>query len=591
LRGQSSFLGRFQIVVRILTVTRGSTYSIRAFCVVFVATAALGFEATTPAVARGYFLRVDNGQPRTEAARDWGRHQPLRLAASKTYARRGSKAAGAPSARDAKRAEVKNPERPLFVVVSIADQRVSIYNHNGLVERSAISTGVAGHPTPKGIFTIIGRERFHRSNLYSGAPMPFMQRVTWSGIAMHLGVVPGHPASHGCIRLPAGFAVKLWGMTRIGERVVISPQDVTPTEFLHPLLPAPKMRVQTAADQAELAIGSPQASDVAAEPQLVNPHQYAEQLKVKAAAEAAAAVKIVKETSAAIIVSKQEATRAATELKAAEAAHGSAQATADAAAEAYEAAVAAASAKQKESVLVAQLEASEGDVSGEAEAGRLAKAYKEATAAKAAAAIAKMKVDAALADAVAKLEAAKTASAAKAAELADSIRRSNEANAASRAAADAEKEARLRMSPLSILVSKKDRRIYVRQGLTPLFDAPASVSDPETPLGSHLYIATAVEDDGASLKWSVVSMPTRRAAERGGRRRKTAAVTEQVGAPLKPQATSSSPAEALQRVEIAQDVRDRISERLWTGASLIVSDQPLSGETGNVGTDLTVKVR
>ena len=133
-------------------------------------------------------------------------------------------------------------DRPLFVVASIADQQVSIYNHSGLVARSAISTGIAGHPTPKGIFTIIGRERFHRSNIYSSAPMPFMQRITWSGIAMHLGVVPGHPASHGCIRLPAAFAAKIWGMTRIGERVVISPHDVFPAEFEHPLLPAPKMR-------------------------------------------------------------------------------------------------------------------------------------------------------------------------------------------------------------------------------------------------------------------------------------------------------------------------------------------------------------
>ena len=77
--------------------------------------------------------------------------------------------------------------------------------------------------------------------------MPFMQRLTWSGIAMHLGVVPGQPASHGCIRLPAGFAVKLWGMTRIGERVVISSSDVMPTEFAHTLLPTPKMQVFAAA--------------------------------------------------------------------------------------------------------------------------------------------------------------------------------------------------------------------------------------------------------------------------------------------------------------------------------------------------------
>ncbi len=95
----------------------------------------------------------------------------------------------------------------------------------------------------KGVFTIIGRERFHHSNIYSGAPMPFMQRITWWGIAMHLGVVPGHPASHGRIRLPAGFAAKLWGLTKIGEHVVISPQDVTSVEFTHPLLPAPKMPI------------------------------------------------------------------------------------------------------------------------------------------------------------------------------------------------------------------------------------------------------------------------------------------------------------------------------------------------------------
>ena len=217
---------------------------------------------------------------------DTGGPQSYPRAAPKAYGRRHSKTAGARQRREAKPAEISSLERPLFAVISIADQRVSIYNHRGLVARSAISTGMAGHPTPKGIFTIIGRERFHHSNIYSGAPMPFMQRITWSGIAMHLGVVPGHPASHGCIRLPAGFAAKLWGLTKIGERVVISPQDVTPVEFAHPLLPAPKMRVQTVAKATKApALGSPQASVVPAQPPLINPHQYAEQLKVKAAAE------------------------------------------------------------------------------------------------------------------------------------------------------------------------------------------------------------------------------------------------------------------------------------------------------------------
>jgi hypothetical protein len=131
----------------------------------------------------------------------------------------------------------------------------------------------------------------------------------------------------------------------------------------------------------------------------------------------------------------------------------------------------------------------------------------------------------------------------------------------------------------------------VRQGLAPVFDAPASVRDPETPLGSHLYIATAVEGDGTSLKWSAVSIPARFADERGERKAKTASVEEQVRAPPNLHGSPSSAADALERIEIDQDVRERIAERLWLGASLIISDQPLSRETGPVGTDLTVKLR
>ena len=228
-------------------------------------------------------------------------------------------------------------------------------------------------------------------------------------------------------------------------------------------------------------------------------------------AERAAAVKTVKEASVAVRVGQQEAARAAAELKAAEATHSSAQAKAETAAKAYQVAVAAASAKQQESILVAELMATDGNVFGRAEAGRLSKADELAAAATDAAAIATMNVEAPLAD----VEAAKTASAAKAADLADAVRRLNDATAASDAAANAEKEALRRTSPLSMLVSKKDQRIYVRQGLAPVFDAPASVRDPERPLGSHLYIATAVEGDGTSLKWSVVSILTRFAEERG----------------------------------------------------------------------------
>jgi lipoprotein-anchoring transpeptidase ErfK/SrfK len=559
---------------------------------VSVVTAALGFEAT-PAAAQDYIPWFNDDQPRTEPARNWKRRprSPSRTALN-DYGRLGLKAAGEQSAREAKPTEVPNPQRPLFVVASIADQRVSVYNHDGLVASSAISTGMAGHPTPKGIFTIIGRERFHRSNIYSAAPMPFMQRVTWSGIAMHLGVVPGHPASHGCIRLPAEFATKLWGLTKIGERIVISQEEVTPTEFAHPLLPAPKMLVQAEADRAAPAVDAPRAPIAAAGPPLVNPRQYAEQLKVKATAEVAAAVKTVKEMFTALGGKRQEAARARAEFKVAETDHASAHSKADAAAKTFEAAAAAASTAQRESVLAAEgFKSAESTAFDKAMADHFAQAYEKAAAARDAATTVKKNADSALADALTKLETAKTASEAKDAELADAVRRLNEATAASDGAANDRKEALRRAMPVSVLVSKKDRRIYVRQGLAPVFDAPISVRDPETLLGSHLYIATAANEDGTALKWSVVSMPDRAAEDQGERRTNKGWVDEQAGMPPTPRRSTSTPAEALERVEIAQDVRDRIGERLWTGGSLIITDQPLSGETGNDGTDLTVKVR
>ena len=154
-----------------------------------------------------------------------------------------------------KEAEKTGPKQPVYIVVSLADQHASIYDANGLVTRTRVSTGQAGHRTPTGVFSVIGKERWHRSNIYSGAPMPFMQRITWSGVAMHAGVVPGYPASHGCIRLPAGFAPQLFGMTKMGARVIVTPRDVAPVEFTHTLLPLPKMQPAPA-----MPAGSQQAS-------------------------------------------------------------------------------------------------------------------------------------------------------------------------------------------------------------------------------------------------------------------------------------------------------------------------------------------
>lgn len=128
------------------------------------------------------------------------------------------------------------PKGPLQIIVSISDQQVSLYENDALIARSSVSTGVRLHPTPVGVFSVIAKQRWHRSNIYSCAPMPYMQRITWSGIALHAGVVPGHPASHGCIRLPNDFAIRLWHLTRRGTRVIIAPDDVRPVEIASPHL-------------------------------------------------------------------------------------------------------------------------------------------------------------------------------------------------------------------------------------------------------------------------------------------------------------------------------------------------------------------
>ncbi len=122
------------------------------------------------------------------------------------------------------------------------------YGPGGFQTQSGVSSGMSGFPTPTGVFSVIQKNRYHRSNIYSGAPMPFMQRITWSGVALHAGVLPGYPASHGCIRLTHSFASELWGMTRMGARVVVAPEDVQAVEFAHPALPVPTLTPAPVAD-------------------------------------------------------------------------------------------------------------------------------------------------------------------------------------------------------------------------------------------------------------------------------------------------------------------------------------------------------
>jgi hypothetical protein len=327
----------------------------------------------------------------------------------------------------------------VHVIVSIRDQRVTLYRNGVPLAHSKISTGTSDHPTPTGVFSVIQKKKWHESNLYSLAPMPYMQRITWSGVALHAGAVPRYPASHGCIRLPTEFAKLLWNATKIGARVIVAPTAVVPVEIAHPRLVA----LERKPAMEPLAMGG--SGD----------HATANS-KVAAAA---TTVDTISNPSAA-----NEITNA--------------------------------------SVPVAQ------DTPRKGEA-------------------------------------------------------------------------------VSVFVSRKEGKLFVRAGFQQLFDAPATIQQPELELGTHVFTAIEAGQDGTSMRWLVVSIPN--ASSEPARHRKNDGKNlfgdTQGEAPVTAIATTSTA--ALDRIEMPQDAISRISELLSPGASLIISDQGISAETGQ-GTDFIV---
>src|SRR5581483_8829680 len=144
---------------------------------------------------------------------------------------------------------------------------------DGWIFRAPVSTGVSGRETPAGVFAVLEKDKDHHSTMYDDAWMPNMQRITWNGIALHGGPLPGYAASHGCVRMPYGFAEKLFDKTKIGMRVIIAPNDPEPIDFSHPVLFEPKpeaaaaapARVEAAVREAtEAAKGAEEAKKAAA---------------------------------------------------------------------------------------------------------------------------------------------------------------------------------------------------------------------------------------------------------------------------------------------------------------------------------------
>jgi peptidoglycan hydrolase-like protein with peptidoglycan-binding domain len=159
-------------------------------------------------------------------------------------------AAGAAAASDSPPASDTAPATPppLELIVSLADQRIDVYRGLELIDSGPVSSGMKGRETPAGIYAVLQKRKWHRSNLYSAAPMPHMQRITWSGIALHAGHLPGYPASHGCIRLEREFARKLFRLARVGTDVIVAPREARPRPIAHHLLDSlsgPADRAQT----------------------------------------------------------------------------------------------------------------------------------------------------------------------------------------------------------------------------------------------------------------------------------------------------------------------------------------------------------
>jgi lipoprotein-anchoring transpeptidase ErfK/SrfK len=503
------------------------------------------------------------------------------------------------------------PQGPLIIAVSIEQQKVRVYDANGLFAESPVSTGMKGHSTPMGVFSIIQKHKMHRSNIYSGAPMPYMQRITWSGVAMHAGVLPGYPASHGCIRMPTAFAVKMWNWTRMGARVIITPGQITPASFSHPLLVAQKVVPQPllADDPANdaPAVKSDKGADAGHANKLANSEAgldlrstvgHAAPLREQThTADARAAMPAMN-----AVVS--DATPSAAKVQPASDT-SNAEAKADAPkSEPTDAADVKSAESAGESVKAE-------DIPGEAKVETSSEMKSDALNAEAStAAITKVEETKTLESKTPESKPAESKAAeSKALEKpAEPVKAAADAPAVPAVAPDVKKdtarppgaaakaEPPRRPGQIAVFVSRKDSKLYVRENFKPQFDVPITIAPSDRPLGTHVFTAEADKKDPNLLRWSVVSLPVtaRNAArtdddDRAARRRKVAggALAE-----AKPLPMPNSPAEALDRITVAPEAMARIAEVLTTGGSIVVSDHGINqgGETGE-GTDFIVPLR
>jgi lipoprotein-anchoring transpeptidase ErfK/SrfK len=366
-----------------------------------------------------------------------------------------------------------------MAIVSLRSQQVTIYDADGWILRAPVSSGQKGRETPAGVFSVIQKDADHHSNLYDDAFMPHMQRITWSGIALHGGPLPGYAASHGCVRMPYGFAENLFDKTQLGMRVIIAPGSAAPVEIAHPALFSSKPDAAAHADALRAA--------------------------------ATAAAKTADEARLAALNAAREAARATVTMHNLD----NLKARAEAQLAAAEATLGAASADE----------------------------------AKARAEDAKQRAAAKVADLQAQWDAAKTETQPKLDAVAPAREAAAAAESARTAAAEAAREAARALAPVSVFISRKTQKLYVRRGFEPVLESPVTIRDADRAIGTHVFTAVARTDTG--LRWTAVTLND---------------VTDAKS--------------ALDRITIPQDVLDRIAPTASPRSSLIISDEALSPETG-----------
>jgi len=395
--------------------------------------------------------------------------------------------------------------QPLIAVVSLRDQQITVYDDKGWIMRARVSSGQKGRETPAGIFSVLQKDADHYSNMYDDAYMPHMQRLTWSGIALHGGVLPGYPASHGCVRMPYEFAGRLFDMTKLGLRVIVAPRDTVPITIDHPALFQPKTGAAAAAATAATAAAE-EATRKGDRARLVSIAAYREWAQAMAPVRKLQIVKL----------------KAEWELSVADRAIASAPSP---------------EAKQQSEDVKAKLSAQIGELQTELAARK--------------------------AELQPKLDAVTSAREAVTAAEREQV-----------LAEEAARKAVRDLAPVSVFISRKTQRLYVRQAFQPILDVPVTIQDADRPMGTHIF--TSMERTSTGIRWSAVSLVDGRSETS----------TRHLNAPVRSadravaMIGSEGAKAALERIVIPQDIRDFIEERISPPSSLIISDEPLSSETG-----------